>query len=475
MLKICNDLFVRLNKQEITYCHWKSNSHLDKALSGKTDLDLLVERDHDPEFKEILREFDFKEILSPVDKRFPGLHDYLGFDRETGRLVHLHVHYNLVLGQKYIKNHHLPIEKYFLANTRLRHGVYIPNAELELAFLVIRAHMKVDLLSLIKHFIRNLQGKAYTPFPADIENEFSELIEESDPAILDEVIEDMGVPIDPGMFNDFINKFTENRLSVFAVINYRNAIISALTGYRRETGLKPVIKYYKHAFMEIRFLRYILPAKRKTMPEVGISISLVGADGSGKSSHVKDLTKWLSWKLSVKKYYYGIPKSNLLAAYSYLIRLVRKLRLDALAVYFQNMLWLYLSWSRYKLSRTIHNEKARGNVVISDRFPLESFYSMSEPMDGPRIKHEDVGINKYMADLEKKNYNRIIKPDLIFVLKVTLDELRKRKKDLDYETHKKKAEAVNSIVETDKMEIIDANLPYDEIQLILKSKIWASL
>ncbi|MCU7904529.1 MAG: hypothetical protein KZQ76_01520 [Candidatus Thiodiazotropha sp. (ex Epidulcina cf. delphinae)] len=475
MLKICDDLFVLLNKQEIKYCHWKSNSHLDKALSGKTDLDLLVERDNASEFKDGLRKLDFKEILSPADKRFPGLYDYLGFDQESGRLAHLHVHYNLVLGQKYIKNHHLPIEKYFLANTRLKYNVYIPSAEIELALLVIRAHMKVDSLSLIKHFIRNLQGKIYTPFPSDIENEFAELIAESEQAVLDKVIKDIGLPIDPGLFSAFIDKFTDNKLSVFNVISYRTAIITALKGYRRETGLKTVLNYYKHALKENRLLRCVLSSKKKTMPAGGISISLVGADGSGKSSHVKDLTKWLSWKLSVKNHYYGIPKSNSLMLYSYLIRFVRKLHLSSLALWFQNVLWLYLSWSRYKLSKTIHSEKVGGSVVISDRFPLESFYSMSEPMDGPRIKYNGAGVNKYMADLERENYNRIAKPDRIYVLKVALEELRNRKNDLDYETHKKKAEAVNSIVKTDTVEIIDANLPYDEIQLILKAKIWASL
>ncbi|GAA5421541.1 hypothetical protein [Tetragenococcus halophilus] len=42
MLAILKDLFNELNAQNIRYIHWKSNEHLQAAINGDTDLDIMV-------------------------------------------------------------------------------------------------------------------------------------------------------------------------------------------------------------------------------------------------------------------------------------------------------------------------------------------------------------------------------------------------------------------------------------------------
>ena len=143
MLDINNKFFKCLYDNKIRYCHWKSNEHLEQALDGKTDLDLLVHIEDKDRFVQALEDNHFKKIISPPYKQFPGLEDYLGFDHSTGAFSHLHVHYRLVLGQKYIKNHHLPIEDLIFDNLCVKSGIFIPCPELELILLVVRAHMKV--------------------------------------------------------------------------------------------------------------------------------------------------------------------------------------------------------------------------------------------------------------------------------------------------------------------------------------------
>ena len=42
-LKLAASLFVDLADKDVRYVHWKSNEHLDAALRGETDLDLLID------------------------------------------------------------------------------------------------------------------------------------------------------------------------------------------------------------------------------------------------------------------------------------------------------------------------------------------------------------------------------------------------------------------------------------------------
>jgi len=63
----------------------------------------------------------------------------------------------------------------------------------------------------------------------------------------------------------------------------------------------------------------------------------------------------------------------------------------------------------------------------------------------------------------------------MFVLQVDIDELRRRKTDLDLSTHKLKANAVNAIKGNEHIVLINANKPYADVQLELKRRIWEFL
>ncbi len=60
MLELIKLLTDTLSSQSVAYCHWKSNFSLAKALSGETDLDLLVDRRSLPQGVAILRGLGFR-------------------------------------------------------------------------------------------------------------------------------------------------------------------------------------------------------------------------------------------------------------------------------------------------------------------------------------------------------------------------------------------------------------------------------
>ena len=45
--------FLNSLNEKVVYCHWKSNMMLNGAESGKTDLDLLIKKDHRSKFENI--------------------------------------------------------------------------------------------------------------------------------------------------------------------------------------------------------------------------------------------------------------------------------------------------------------------------------------------------------------------------------------------------------------------------------------
>ena len=137
-------LFARLEELGVRYCHWKSTPSLATALAGRTDLDLLVEREDADRFSEAARELGFKPFISHASRRFPAVEDLLGYDAATGRLIHLHVYYQLILGEHYVKNHRLPFERALIASSSLRDGVRVPAPELEVAILALIASRTIS-------------------------------------------------------------------------------------------------------------------------------------------------------------------------------------------------------------------------------------------------------------------------------------------------------------------------------------------
>ena len=97
-LSLVYKLCKALEAEGVVYCHWKSNAALDRSARGDNDLDLLVSRADVQRFTEILHQLGFKEAWVPPEQQMPGVLDYYGYDGDANRLVHVHAHYQLILG-----------------------------------------------------------------------------------------------------------------------------------------------------------------------------------------------------------------------------------------------------------------------------------------------------------------------------------------------------------------------------------------
>ena len=481
-LKICTLLFERLFCEDILYCHWKSNLNLGKSCAGQTDFDLLVRIRDCEKFNTVLRDLEFKRIITPPSKQFPGIEDYLGFDSETGRLCHLHVHYKLILGQKYIKNHHLPIENIVLSDLRILDSVYIPSAEMELLLLVIRSCMKLSIKNILQYLLQN--RKSF--FPKNILNEFRFLLNDYKQYRFRDVLLKSGLPLSESRLLAFIEKLNNETLTIANILLLRFHIFKSLRPFRYQSYVKSYKKAFKLMLHMLPLINKIWPVPRKKLNGRGRSFSLVGADGSGKTTLVKDLIKWLSWKMQVRTFYFGIPKTLGLKVINKIVVNLRSLCqarggktfipfLDSIQNTLVAFKWVCIARKRLRIFNSFRKVAETGGVAITDRYPLADFWNMDVPMDGPRIRKEGGNGGWKWADREEQLYLLFRSPTKVFVLKASIAVLRKRRNDLNPVSHNIKAEAVHSIEESHEICAIDANRPYDEVLINLKRKIWELL
>lgn len=452
-----------------------------EGLAGYTDLDLLCSTKHKTKVKDILDKFEFKQAFSPPPRNYPDLEDYIGFDRYSGRLVHFHIHYKLILGEQLLKNYHLPIETLMLNSTELDNGIKIPARELELLMLIIRSCMKVRAWDILLRLFKIKPSL----FPPGIIEEYHFLIKNYSPEKFKYLFFKTSLPLPYSNIVEFISKITAGNLSSADILKMRYYIFNKLRPFRRHNSVITLKKSLKNNIYLTPGLRNIFPLHKKHLGKKGISIAIVGADGSGKSTLVKDLYKWLSWKLQVRTFYFGIPKTLVLKIVNRLISVLRlpiQVGLGKAFQPFRNIgdyisarRWIWIAHKRLDLSHQLEEFVATGGISITDRYPLREFRHMITPMDGPRIRNE-LGIdgNKW-ADCEEGYYSQIGLPTKVFVLRTSIDELRRRKNDLGLATHKEKAEAVNAINNSSDICIINANESYPEVLLNIKRESWMLL
>jgi hypothetical protein len=141
LLEILNDL----HRQGISYCYWKGSRRVHLVLAGKGDLDLLVGRRDQHRIEALLLQRGLKLFPSVSGRDHPAVVSFLGFDEASGTLVHLHLHFRLVTGERLLKNYRIPWEDQLLAHAT-RHPslpILILDPASEAILLVVRACLEL--------------------------------------------------------------------------------------------------------------------------------------------------------------------------------------------------------------------------------------------------------------------------------------------------------------------------------------------
>ena len=421
-------LFDSLRRAGVRYCHWKSNWRLRETLRGETDLDLLIHRGDISQFLSVVGALGYK----PGSREdHPSVCHYYGFDQESGKLFDLHVYYRVITGGA-IKGYHLPVENMLLGGAwQTEDGVYVPMRAAELVLFVIRKSLDYAVPS-----------EALIPRDRTAAaDELGWLRQGVDDQEVRGLLEEYLPSVEFALFRSLTDAIESGRSGV-GRFRLCRALASRLRPHRRFARGSASLARGRRAWRKAwRTLRGGTPTQ--ALLSGGAVIGVVGADGSGKSTVVREVRRWLGDFVSVATIHGGKPPPSVATALPrLLLPLLRRAmpgwrtsRIDVQAAegngagpgatrgrrrLFYALRALMLAYDRKRLLLGAHRKAMDGTLVIADRHPTRQ----PGVPEGPALhflRDDPNPLYRWLARAEERTYLAIPRPDLVFYLEVPLE------------------------------------------------------
>jgi thymidylate kinase len=482
-LALVRSLCEALDAAGVSYCHWKSNEALAASARGDNDLDLLVSRRDAQLFTELVARLGFKEARLPPVRERPGVLHYYGLDVPSGRLVHIHAHYLLVLGDDTTKNYRLPIEEPYLALAALQGPFRVPAAEFELAVFTVRM--------ILKHATWDAIAYRRGRLARSERRELAYLAVRTDPGSVTRVVAEH-LPQLADLWEDCDRCLRPGCSAAFRVRVARRLTRRLAACGTRRRGADTALRVWRRGAWGIR--RYVL--RRRTSKRLlsgGALIAFVGGDGAGKSTAVAGLSSWLSAAFATRSVHLGKPpRSVTTLAIKGPMYVARKLGLFRATLQsslpaggqparFPGYAWLVwhvlTARDRYREYVDAQRFAARGGIVVCDRYPLPELRLMDGArtawvLDLPGLPR----LARHLARLERRYYERIGDPDVLIVLRVDPDIAVQRKTNEEAGYVRVRNEEVwRQDWAGRRASVVDAVRPQDDVLAAVRSLVWARL
>lgn len=487
-------LFKVFNNNDILYCHWKSNEHLNKGLVGKTDLDVLVSDEQQETVEEILKNNNFIKMKSHSWNTYSGVEDWIGMDTRTTIQTHLHLHYSLITGKQNVKELHLPWEKLVLNESVIddNTGILICNPNVEIVIFISRILLKrFDF-----KYIPNNNKEFLLSKPDQQELDYLRLRVEEEK--VREVVQNF---YSASVSEEIVYLLNTNVWKNKDCLKLKRKISSELKQHlvigRLKTFMISLVRYATQTIA--RCVKHPINKKKKCFNR-GKLISFLGVDGSGKTTIAKDTQKWLSWKIDCRYVYLGSGQgkgsilNRLLRSYSNkkalsgvynktdvqttdentAMTIKKALRQSVLNV---------ISYSntkyKYRTLKKINILCERGVYVLTDRFPQKKFIGIN---DGPAIRTTgrtafDL-LNNFLCKRELILIDKMLRlhPDAIIKLVIPYEISRMRKQDSSEESIRKKIQIVDALHYDGTLEYnVSSERLIEETQNKVRNIIWSLL
>lgn len=429
-LRLIDELADQFQQHGIAYVHWKSNIHLSRALAGIDDLDLLVDRASAGAALSVLCQLGFRQAYRQRTVPIPGITHYFGLDRDTGQMVHVHLHLRLVVGHDLTKNFHLPVESAVVASAQHDTPLPTPAPEVEMILYVLRMVLKCTW--------RRNHLRAFDQLGQHVELDYH--LRRSDSARAREWLSRYLPCVTHDLFFACVQA-AQVGTTTWQRMRVRGQLHRALQPHGRQLPtwdacLKMGRRLQASA---ARRLRWTTPGKQ--LAGGGMVLAVVGGDGSGKSTLVNRLEQHFRRHLTTDRVHMGKPpRSWLTRSVELISKAVRRIASAASTrpasasnpeplTFWQLTRAACLARDRYRLYRRVRRSAACGWIVLCDRWPVAGLKQMDSPPSFVPNSATSIGaaspvaarLAQWLTDRAQWYHQQILPPDRMLVLRVPPD------------------------------------------------------
>jgi hypothetical protein len=395
----------------------------------------------------------------------------LGHDPAVPRLLHLHVHFRLVLGDYWRTIYRLPIERALLEAAIPGLPFKVPTPAYQHLLFVLRMVLRQrgrPLLPPRALWLRGIQGQLDFLDGRCNREEVASILERHLPSVdlhlFERCRESLRLDADP-VERAAVRRALHRRLRAHATRPTLTALLVA-------TGEK------------------VLPrAACRTLIQSGMRLqsggtvaALVGGDGAGKSTSARALAAWLSSEFPTMRAHLGRPPRSLLTLWvGAALKIERALyrlrhRPEPLGSTIELLRHVCTARDRHRLYQKVCRFATAGGIAVCERYPIPQNRPLAGPCIPELVGAAPAGIARLLRDIEVSYYETMSPPDALFVLRLHPDlaVLRKQDEPADY------VRARGQIVwDTDwtngGAQVVDASRSFPEVLSELKSRLWSVL
>ena len=264
---------------------WKSFDRINDGVDGKTDIDLYLVEGSFNELEKNLFELGWRKFNSEYWRKFPEVNDFFKIfnNGQKNTLIHFHLHETIRTGDRFVKSLFIPKE--FVKDSIINQNSFRTlTFEKESELSIIRSAYKVKIVDYIMSIIRFNKDRLFI-----YHDETKSLIESKIDVINDDLLFDV--------YPEYID-YLDSR-SIIKTMVHRKKIRSKYKEFK---------KYSRVLIFYMKLVSSKLLINGKYIKK-GLLVSIIGVDGTGKSTTSNNVYKKLSSQLRVKLIYLGIPKS----------------------------------------------------------------------------------------------------------------------------------------------------------------------
>jgi hypothetical protein len=402
-----------LEQKAIAYCQWKGHWSAHRWSTGQGTVDLLVDFSCRQAFRQLADELGFKLGYAPGASRIPGVDHYLGFDPAVSRLLHLQVHYRLLLGDYWKPVYRVPIEASLLKSAVPGSMFRVPAPTHQYLVFVLRMMLRQVGRPLLS---------AQTLWTTGIRMQLESLQACSSREELGSLLRDHLSPVDLQIFDRCVRSLQGGC----------EPLERAVLPWELHRRLRAHLRLPSPGAVLTAALERVLPLplpekicdRRLCLSDSGLVLALIG-HGPETPTAAREVNGWLGAAFRTRRADLGNPpRSWLTLAVDALLEVTHRFdrmrqRSHRSGTTIELLRHLCTARDRYDLYVRVRRFAVNGGIGICEGHPMAQ-----EQLVAPRIREllpaEASRMARLLGRLEATYYERMLRPDLVVALEPNL-------------------------------------------------------